>query len=88
MAVYVDDMRANYGRMVMCHMLADSTDELLDMAARIGVSARWIQDRGTAHEHFDICLSKRRKAVALGAREISRREVGALIAARRLVAAR
>lgn len=70
MTVYVDDMRAPFGRMKMCHMIADSTEELLDMADRIGVARRWIQHAGTHHEHFDIATSKRRLAVAAGAVEI------------------
>jgi hypothetical protein len=71
MGVYVDNMRAGYGRMTMCHMVADSSDELLAMADRIGVARRWIQDPGTHLEHFDICLSKRAKAVAAGAIEVT-----------------
>ena len=43
MAVYVDDMRANFGRMKMCHMIADTIDELHTMADRIGVARRWFQ---------------------------------------------
>ena len=74
MAVYVDNMRARYGRMVMCHMLADTEDELLEMADRIGVSRRWHQKPGTARSHFDICLSKRAKAVEAGAIEITMKE--------------
>lgn len=69
MAVYVDDMRASFGRMKMCHMVADTEAELADMATRIGVDLKWWQYKGTYKSHFDICLSKRRLAVALGAKE-------------------
>lgn len=72
MAVYVDDMEASYGRFVMCHMLADTTAELLAMADRIGVNRKWIQKAGTVHEHFDIAKSKRALAVQFGAIEIDR----------------
>jgi len=64
MAVYVDDMRAPFGRMIMCHMIADTTAELLYMADRIGIARRWLQDAGTWKEHFDISLSKRALALA------------------------
>lgn len=71
MTVYVDDMNATFGRMKMCHMFADSTEELLRMADKIGVQRKWIQKAGTTREHFDICLSKRARAVGMGAVEIS-----------------
>ncbi|WP_250502788.1 DUF4031 domain-containing protein [Caballeronia sp. AZ7_KS35] len=89
MAVYVDDMKAAYGRMVMCHMLADSSAELMAMADRIGVARKWIQKAGTYHEHFDIALSKRALAVAAGALEIDRQGVAAILKRKRLeIAAR
>ena len=43
MSVYVDDMEAGFGRMVMCHMWADTLDELLEMADAIGVQRKWLQ---------------------------------------------
>ncbi|HBP6526349.1 TPA: DUF4031 domain-containing protein [Pseudomonas aeruginosa] len=70
MAVYVDNMNAQYGRMKMCHLLADTEDELLAMVDRIGVARRWHQFPGTVKSHFDICLSMREKAIAAGAIEI------------------
>lgn len=72
MSVYVDDMEAPYGRMIMCHMIADTHAELVDMARRLGVRRRYIQHEGQLrHEHFDICKSRRRRAVLLGAIEIT-----------------
>jgi hypothetical protein len=68
----------------MCHMLADTTEELLAMAARLGVSRRWLQKAGTRKEHFDVCLSKRAKAVAAGAKEISRAEMVQIMNAKRV----
>lgn len=86
MPVYVDDMRAKFGRMVMCHMLADSTEELLAMADKIGVARKWIQHPGTFREHFDIALSKRALAVQHGAVEITWRRAGEIQRERRQAA--
>lgn len=83
MTVYVDSMRAPYRGMLMCHMLADTDDELHAMADRIGVSRRWHQKPGTPHSHYDICLTKRARAVAAGAVEITWREAGRIVMARR-----
>lgn len=83
MSVYVDDMKAPYGRMIMCHMLADTDEELHAMAARIGVARRWHQKSGTPHSHYDICMRKRASAVKLGAVEIDRTGVAGLIKSKR-----
>ena len=74
MSVYVDSMRAAYGRMVMCHMGADSEWELHCMADAIGVARKWHQG-----DHYDICLAKRALAVKRGAKEITQREMVRII---------
>lgn len=85
MAVYVDDMRAKFGRMVMCHMLADTDDELHAMADRIGVARKWWQSpHVSSGSHYDIALSKRAQAVAAGAVEITWRQAAAMNSRRRI----
>ena len=82
MTVYVDDMEAPFGRMLMCHMIADTRSELLDMVDRIGVARKWIQQRGTHQEHFDISKGRRALAVKQGAVEIPMRELAEMCGAR------
>ncbi len=79
MTVYVDDMRAHFGRMIMCHMIADGSEELHAMALSIGVPRRWCQSEGTWKEHYDVCLAKRALAVDAGAVEIAWKEAGRMI---------
>lgn len=76
MSVYVDDVRHQFGRMVMCHMWADSLDELLQMADWIGVQRKWIQGhealsagkaRLASWVHFDVSLGAKERALAAGA---------------------
>lgn len=78
MTVYVDNMRARVGRLILCHMIADSEDELHKMASLIGVARRWYQD-----DHYDICLAKRAIAVSAGAHEVTYRQLGCMVANRR-----
>jgi hypothetical protein len=79
--VYVDDMQAPYGRMIMCHMVAHTEEELHAMADAIGVARKWYQG-----DHYDICLSKRALAVSLGAKEITRMDLGRMTLAKRRAA--
>jgi len=75
MSVYVDFMKAKYRRMIMCHMMADTLEELHDMADKIGVKRKWFQVSRTGMPHYDICLSKRKLAINCGALEINRNKV-------------
>lgn len=77
MAVYVDRAIHTFGRMRMCHMLADSVEELHGMADRIGIKRQWFQNHGTPH--YDICKAKRELALKSGAVEADRKQVVALI---------
>lgn len=84
MTVYVDDMNAPYGRMKMNHLLADSDEELHNMAAKIGVARKWWQSPATtAGSHYDIALSKKDLAIQYGAVEITWRQAGAMNTRRR-----
>lgn len=77
--VYVDGAEHAYGRMKMCHMLADTLPELLAMADRIGVARRWYQGFDKAScPHFDITKSKRAEAIKAGAAEITRHQLAGL----------
>lgn len=81
MAVYIDDMKAKYRSMVMSHMIADNKKELLDMASKIGVNHKWIQEKSGDiwPAHFDICESKIKLAIGHGAKRITKRELGLII---------
>ncbi len=76
MAVYVDDVRHRFGTMVMCHLWADTDEELLEMVDAIGVQRKWIQGhkslsfgkhRDASWVHFDISLGKKELALQRGA---------------------
>jgi hypothetical protein len=71
MPVYIDDMqrRARVGRLdaVWSHLMADTHDELVDFARRLGLNTRWIQHEGKPLEHFDVTEPKRQAALRLGA---------------------
>lgn len=83
MAVYVDPpfhaipeaAQAKRHGTRWCHMIADSTDELLLMIARLWLKPGYIRDGGTHREHVDLIPSKRAQAVRYGAVEITGREL-------------
>ncbi len=73
MAVYVDKSIFPYGRMIMCHMAADTLEELHTMADQIGVKRKHFQNG--RRQHYDICKSKRALAVGFGAIEVTSRQM-------------
>ena len=77
MSVYVDHSENILGRMKMCHMMADTEEELHAMAARIGLKREWFQPKSSPH--YDVSKEKRALAVKYGAKEVNRRELVAVI---------
>ncbi len=74
MAVYIDHYFAQYGRMQMSHMIADTLPELHEMADRVGVARRWFQEHASI-PHYDVCKSKRLLAInTFGAIPVERKE--------------
>ena len=84
MALYVDDMKAPLGRMLMSHLIADTPEELRRAADRLGLRRSYIQHPGTWKEHLDVSQSKRQEAVRLlDAREVTMRELAMMLRERR-----
>jgi hypothetical protein len=79
MPATVGRIRANWS-----HLTADTTEELLAFAAKLGLRPSWIQNPGHIwKEHFDVTDTKRALAIELGAKPITMREASVLWAAKR-----
>lgn len=78
MAVYVDASHLKFGRMVMCHMLADTPEELHAMADAIGMQRKWFQGDAST-PHYDVSRARRVRALKNGALEINRKDLVKLI---------
>ena len=79
MAVYVDDLKhyptTSLREKTWCHMLADTSEELDQVAAQIGLKASWKQHPSRPTEHYDLTPSKRAAAIRAGAIQKSSREI-------------
>lgn len=87
MSTYVDDMRLparppgyrGRGTPRWSHLMADTHDELLAFARRLGLNPSWIQHEGRPTEHFDVTDTVRQKALRLGAIPIQYGHAGGLL---------
>ena len=71
MSVYVDEMTVclkseHWPYSHVCHLVADSVEELHVFAGRLGLKRAWFQDR-LYLPHYDLTIGKRLNAVRLGA---------------------
>lgn len=78
MPVYVDKASNPLGRMKMCHMMADTLDELHAMADKIGMKRAWFQNNPD-HPHYDLSQTKRQLAIQSGAIEIDNYQLVELV---------
>lgn len=93
MTVYVDDIKdytliAKARRLRhthWCHLTGDTEKELHAFAKRLGLRRSWFQKKGPDDYrwHYDITPPKRAQAVRMGAVEIDRHDVVALMDSRR-----
>jgi hypothetical protein len=90
--VYVDYAFIPWKRSHWCHLTADTQTELHAFGLRLGLRREWFQtckhrcgppDTPCVHWHYDVNVTKRALALALGAKEIDRYAMVALIRARR-----
>lgn len=75
MSVYVDSEKNAFRGMIMCHMLADTVEELHSMAMRIGMKRSWFQAHVGSYPHYDLSLGRRELAIRYGAIVCDRNEI-------------
>lgn len=74
MAIYVDPARHPFKGFIMCHMTADTLEELHDMAGRLAMKREWFQIPPKASfPHYDVPTARRALAIEYGAVEVDER---------------
>lgn len=82
--VYVGRRRYKVGRMLLSHMIADSLEELHEMAKRIGVDKKHFQDK-PGKPHYDVCQSKKELAIRFGAKLVDDREIISMLKSKYII---
>ncbi len=70
--VYISKQDQKYYRYKMSMMIADTLQELMDMATLVGVDHKWIKDHNGI-PLFWICKEMKAKAITAGADEVNLR---------------
>ena len=83
MSVYVDEMSVcvpneNWRYKQSCHLVADTVEELHYFAGRMRLNPAWFQDKPEL-PHYDLTRRMRLLAVKLGAIEVNRIKISALM---------
>lgn len=71
--IYIGRRTYKYRGMIMSHMVADTLEELHEMAEVLGVR-KYFQDENR-RPHYDICRSNVQKALGLGAKRVDERDI-------------
>jgi len=61
----------------------EGTIELLAFAKQIDLQEKWLQKRGTHHEHFDLNEERHLRALAAGAKQVDRTQLVLYLRAKR-----
>ncbi len=82
MTVYVDELRRQRASSMRamraglphnhmwCHLMADTEDELSAMAYQLGLKISWKHE-----DHYDLTPPRRKRAIELGAKEVTARDL-------------
>lgn len=74
-AVYIGTLEYECNGMIMSHMGSPNLEVLHELAQKLGIR-RWFQDdEHHLHPHYDVCKSKKKEAIKLGAIEVDDRDL-------------
>lgn len=73
MAVYIGTKEYKYGKMIMWHMVANTLEELHEMASSCGIVKRHFQDG--KRPHYDVCKESKQFAISKGAILVNDRNI-------------
>ncbi|WP_151449179.1 DUF4031 domain-containing protein [Lacisediminimonas profundi] len=74
MAAYVDNVAIEWRGNAWCHLVADSLNELHEIARRLGLRHEWFQV-SASYPHYDLTAQTRARAIALGVLVGDRRQI-------------